>query len=315
MKTNCLNGQLRPLGQVFMVLFISMMTSFTVSAQPMKVAITVDDLPIHADTTDTESRLSIAKRFITVLKKHGIVEAYGFTNSKKVNEHPETKEALVEWIKAGYPLGNHSYSHMDLTKNTAKDFLADVKSGEVLVRELSPGDSYRWFRYPFLHEGNTLEKRNAVRSELAQMSYQIAQVTIDYEDWAWNNPYVRCLKQGNKKAIEWLENSYIEHAINRLNLAKTMSKTLYNRQMKHILLLHIGIFDSLMLDRLLTAYKGAGVQFITLAEAGADEAYQEDPKTTLAQGGTFLDQLFIAKKLPYPQVSKLPFKDLQNLCL
>lgn len=103
--------------------------------------------------------------------------------------------------------------------------------------------------------------------------------------------------------------------MNRLNLAKTMSKTLYNRQMKHILLLHIGLFDSLMLDKLLTAYESEGVQFVTLAEASADLAYQEDPKTTFAQGGTFLDQLFIARKLPYPKVPKLPFKDLESLCL
>jgi len=315
MKINNHNGQLRVLGLLFTVLLISVMTSFVVAEEPMKVAITVDDLPTHADTTDAESRLNIAKRFIAVLKKHEIVEAYGFTNSKKVSEHPETKETLLEWVKAGYPLGNHSYSHMDLTKNTAKDFLADVKSGESLVRELSPWDTSRWFRYPFLHEGNTLEKRNAVRSELAQMNYQIAQVTIDFEDWAWNTPYVRCVKQGNKKALEWLEKSYLEHSMNRLNLAKTMSKSLFHRQMKHILLLHIGLFDSLMLDKLLTAYKSAGVQFITLAEAGADEAYQEDPMTTLAQGGTLLDQLFIARKLSYPKVPKLPFKDLQGLCL
>ena len=37
---------------------------------------------------------------------------------------------------------------------------------------------------PFLHEGETLEKREAVRRYLAEHRYAIAEVTIDAHDWA-----------------------------------------------------------------------------------------------------------------------------------
>jgi peptidoglycan/xylan/chitin deacetylase (PgdA/CDA1 family) len=261
----------------------------------------------------SESRLSIAERFLDILKRHNISEAYAFINSKKVEEQPETRSILSAWLKAGYPLGNHSFSHMDLNKNPAKKFLNDVKIGEDLIAEMSP-QRKKWFRYPYLHEGNTLKKRNAVRKGLAKMGYQIAQVTVDFEDWAWNAPYVRCSGKKDQKSLRWLEKSYLEHALNRLASAQHSSEKLFGRQIKHILLLHVGLFDSLMLDKLLSAYERQGVQFISLSEAASDPAYQEDPHVTFGHGGGFLEQLHVARKVPYPTVEKLPLRLLDELC-
>jgi peptidoglycan-N-acetylglucosamine deacetylase len=279
-----------------------------------KIAITVDDLPVHGNLLDSESRMEITNQFIEIFKKHKIKEAYGFVNAKKVAETPESKSSLVAWIEAGYPLANHSYSHMNLNKNSADDFIKDIQMGEPILNELVKDESYKWFRYPFLHEGDTSEKRNAVRDALTKMNYQIAQVTIDFEDWAWNNPYVRCVKAGNQKAIKWLEKSYIEHAIRRLNFSISQAKVIFGRDMNHILLLHIGTFDAKMLDRLLTAFEKRGTEFISLAEAESDRAYMLDPGGTHAQGNELLTQLIDSKKLPSPKVTPLPLERLAALC-
>ena len=282
------------------------------ASESTRVAITVDDLPSHANTTNTETRLSIVQRFLAVLEKHHVGEAYGFANAKTVNDEPEMRAVLVEWTKH-YPLGNHSYSHMDLSRNSAEKFLADVQAGEPLLRELSPGNSYLWFRYPFLREGNTLRKRDAVRAGLARLNYRIAQVTIDFRDWEWNNPYVRCYEARDQKSIQWLETSYIEHAINQLNWAKEASLSVFGRPINQILLLHIGHFNSLMLDKLLTAYEQEGVHYISLAEASADPAYKVNPNTVDASN--FLEQLLSARKIHYPEVSPLPSRELERACL
>lgn len=280
-----------------------------------KMAITVDDLPIHGDLLSSESRLDITNKFIEVLKKHNVSEAYGFVNAKKIADVPESKSSLVAWVGAGYPLGNHSYSHMNLNKNSADDFIKEIQMGEPILKELMKDESYKWFRYPFLHEGDTLEKRNAVRDALSKMNYRIAQVTVDFEDWAWNNPYVRCVNTENKKAIKWLENSYIENAVKRLKFSTAQAHQLFGRDINHVLLLHIGTFDSKMLDRLLSTFEKQGVQFISLSEAESDSAYKADPGVTSAYGNEVLTQLMESRKLSGPKVSPLPFKKLDALCV
>ena len=54
------------------------------------------------------------------------------------------------------------------------------------------GDGH-WLRYPFLHEGDTLEKRRAVRAWLFAHGYKVAEVSMDFEDYLWNEPYARCM--------------------------------------------------------------------------------------------------------------------------
>ena len=45
-------------------------------------------------------------------------------------------------------------------------------------------DDWHWFRYPYLHEGDTLEKRHAVIKYLQEYNYKVAEVTLDFEDYA-----------------------------------------------------------------------------------------------------------------------------------
>jgi peptidoglycan/xylan/chitin deacetylase (PgdA/CDA1 family) len=310
-------GFLRAFQSQFTILAISagIFCQSGVSVAATKMAITVDDLPIHGDILPTESRLDVAKKFVEVLRRHHVTEAYGFVNAKKVADAPESKAVLNEWIEAGFPLGNHSYSHPNLNKHTAEEFLEDVRLDEPLLKELSKGESYKWFRYPFLHEGDTLAKRDAVRQSLQQMNYRIAQVSVDFEDWAWNNPYVRCTTKGDQRKIKWLEKSYLQNALARLNYSTAQAKKLFGRDISHVLLLHIGTFDSKMLDGLLSALEQRGVQFISLADAESDAAYMENPGLTDKNGNEVLTQLISARKLRPPRVAELPFKKLEASCL
>jgi hypothetical protein len=56
-----------------------------------------------------------------------------------------------------------------------------------------------------LWEGDTLEKRRAVRAYLKEHGYRVAQVSLDFEDYAWNDAYSRCSAKGDEAAISWLQ--------------------------------------------------------------------------------------------------------------
>jgi hypothetical protein len=95
--------------------------------------------------------------------------------------------------------------------------------------------------------------------------------------------------------------------------------THFCRNHTNILLLHIGAFDALMLDDLLTAYENQGVKFITLGEALDDPAYNINPNIAKKKSDTFLAQMMLAKKIPIPDsinnlLSSIPEDKLDKIC-
>jgi len=71
--------------------------------------------------------------------------------------------------------------HLDLNKETAAEFEAEVLRNEPLLRNLMGKADWHWLRYPYLHEGDTVDKRRAVRTWLFTHGYKIAEVSMDFE--------------------------------------------------------------------------------------------------------------------------------------
>ena len=104
---------------------------------------------------------------ITVFGADGHV--YGFVNVKHVADAPSSEAILRRWKEAGHLLGNHTYSHANLNRMSLSEYLTDLEKGEEVLKRLEP-DSGVWkvFRYPFLFEGDTSEKRDGVRQYLRE---------------------------------------------------------------------------------------------------------------------------------------------------
>ena len=283
-------------------------------AAAQEVALTFDDLPAHGVLPPGTTRLDVAKSIIATLKAANAPSVYGFINAKKLDQVPEDVAVLKEWRSAGYMLGNHTYSHMSLNDNTVEAFEKDISLNEPVLQSLMGNEDWHWFRYPYLWEGETLEKRNAVRAYLKDHGYRVAQVTLDFEDYAWNEPYARCAAKNDQKSIEWLKSSYLSTAGEYIEADRKMSIMLFGREIKHVMLLHLGGFDAVMLPQLLDLLKQKGFKLVTLEEAESDPAYQSNPNAALKHGGTLLEQTMEARHLAYPPVAPKPMKDLDALC-
>jgi peptidoglycan/xylan/chitin deacetylase (PgdA/CDA1 family) len=164
---------------VFLVFAFSL---FGPGAGAQQVAITFDDLPAHGDLPPGTTRADVARKILTVLKAHHVKQAYGFVNASKLDAVPEDKEVLNLWVAAGYPLGNHGYTHMDVAAHSAEEFESDIAGNEPVLKSLMPSADWHWFRYPFLREGDTPEKYHAVHAYLQEHGYRVAQVTLDIGD-------------------------------------------------------------------------------------------------------------------------------------
>jgi peptidoglycan/xylan/chitin deacetylase (PgdA/CDA1 family) len=171
------------------------------------------------------------------------------------------------------------------------------------------------FRYPFLEEGSTLEKRNAVRSYLARNGYRIAEVTIDYYDWAWIDAYARCVGKHDDRTVQWLKDHVVESADRFLHASSANAKLLFNRDIPQILLVHIAWFNALTLDKILKDWRAQGVQFVSLDEALSDPVYAMNPNLVSEGGRSFLEQFAEARKIGItPEDPTYSFESLNKMC-
>ena len=284
---------------------------------PLKIALTFDDLPRNGSKPAGVTDFDIARDTVKVLKKHRIAPSFGFINADKLERNPDGARALQVWIAAGHPLGNHTYSHLDFTKNPVADFQKEILRNEPALELLTPPKAksdWRWFRYPYLHEGDTLEKRRAVREFLRVNGYRIAQTTIDWEDYLWNSAHARCVAKDDRAAIAWLRESYLATADELMRWQRENARTVFGRDINHVLLLHLGSFSSHILPDLLALLQKQGYEIVTLEEAQSDPIYETDPDYAAPHGGTLIELMMESKGIAYPRVPEKPRERLRSIC-
>ncbi len=279
-----------------------------------QVALTFDDLPVHGPVPAGVSRTVLLKQITNTLANARVPPTYGFVNAKSLEDDANHRAALEAWRAAGHPLANHTYSHMSLQETDVDGYRAEVIANEPILQALMGEEDWHWFRYPYLREGESLEKRNAVRELLEARGYRIAQVTVDFQDWAYNGPYVRCFEKRDFAAIAELKANYLARADERLTASEQASQRLYGRNIKHVMLLHVGAFQPVMLPHLFEFLERRGYDIVTLQEAQSDPAYAEDPGLELPYGTSFLEQMGLRKKLPSMGYDAEGLRRLESLC-
>jgi peptidoglycan/xylan/chitin deacetylase (PgdA/CDA1 family) len=283
-------------------------------AHAQEMAITFDDLPAHGPLPAGMTRLDVATSILDTLQRQHLPPTYGFINGGRGTDEATSPAVLEAWRAAGQPLGNHTWAHHDLSEETAEQFETDVTANEPLLTRLMGKEDWHWLRYPVLHEGDTLAKRRTTRQWLLSRGYRIAETSMDFEDYLWNAPYARCLAKHDAASIQRLHDSYLEVADQYYAAFREASRRTYGRDVKYVLLMHVGAFDAHMLPELLALYRSKGVHFISMPEALADPAYRDDPDIAARNGGTHLELMLQSKHLPFPANSK-PYRQLEAMCL
>jgi peptidoglycan/xylan/chitin deacetylase (PgdA/CDA1 family) len=258
------------------------------SIAPVDVAITIDDLPAHGVDTMGVSRLEIAQRVLATLRKHHVPRVFGFVNGVRLEDDADLGKVLEAWRAAGYPLGNHSYSHVDPNETPLPAYFADIEKNEPVLARFG---FEKVFRYPFLFEGDSPERRDQTAGWLRAHGYRKADVTIDFDDWAWGPAWSRCVEKHDEVALGELRHMYLEASVRILDRSREMARLLAGREIAHVLLLHLGAPDADQLDAMLTSYEAAGVRWVPLEQAQKDPIYAEDPGFVTKWGWTLLDRL------------------------
>lgn len=276
------------------------------AAETFDIAITVDDLPVHGQLPLHMTRLGIADAYLQALAAHHVPEAYGFVNAIGIKNEPGSEAVLDAWRKAGYPLGNHTYSHMNLDSAASLEaWQADVVAGEPEIASRMTGADWHYLRYPFLAAGSA--RHDAALAYLRGRGYRVADVSVSFDDWMYSDTYARCLAKGDTATIQAMKAQYLASVDGAIAQMKTNSRRVYGRIIPQVLLAHIGGWSAATLPDVLSRLDAAGAHYVTLAQAQADPAYAAPGSGTVIERTARQQGISLAPAAPAAL-------DIQSLC-
>jgi peptidoglycan/xylan/chitin deacetylase (PgdA/CDA1 family) len=239
------------------------------------LAITIDD-PNTAEQP-LFSWQERADRILAALKDNSLRTAL-FVCGKRIDSD-DGRMLIKKWDDAGHMICNHSYSHLfyNAPKMPFEYFAEDVKKGDGMIATYK--NYTKLFRYPYLKEGDTAEKRDKMRELLATTGYKSGEVTIDASDWAIDDRLKTRLKQDPKADTKPYRDYYLKHMLDRAEYYDGLSRDVLGRSVKHTVLLHHTLLNALYLGDLIAAFRDKGWRVISADEAFADPVFASKPNT------------------------------------
>ncbi len=242
-----------------------------------RVAVTFDDLPAVALPGDAScDRAALIGFTERLLGEIGDVPTVGFVVEEQVcDEDGLRADLLGRWLEAGHGLGNHTASHPDLNRLSAAAYIADIVRGEATTAPLlaARGDTLRYFRYPYLHAGDTAKKKASVETFLAERGYTNAPVTIDSDEWVFARAYVRAAERRDSTQMARIGTAYLAFMEAIVAHYEGWSAEVLGYELPQVLLVHANLLNADYFAEVADMLRRRGYRFVTLDEALEDLAY------------------------------------------
>lgn len=243
-------------------LTISLFSSLSFAKE---IAITFDDSPRFA--VGYFSGPTRAQKLLSTLKKAKTEEVAFFSVSSKLDE--EGRKRLESYANAGHIIANHTHTHPDFNQLTASEYIDDFKKADQLLARFA--NFQKWFRFPYLREGNEGPKRDLMRETLNEMNYKNAYITVNNYDWYMETQFQEAVKKNPKLDLNKLKNYYVENLLKAVEFYDQMALKHLGRSPKHVLLLHETDINALFVGDLIKSLRDKGWKIISPKVAYTDE--------------------------------------------
>lgn len=247
--------------------------SLSTASDNPELSLTIDDPNINPNPLLSPAERN--EKLLTALQDKDLQAAL-FVCGMRVDS--ENGRKLVErWGANGHIVANHSYSHLyyNSRRVSFKKYSKDILRGEKLICDL-PG-FHKFFRFPFLKEGETKEKRDAMRNFLSEQGYRTGHVTIDNSDWYIDQRLRKRLEANPGADLAPYKTFYLEHIGERANYYHDLAVKVTGSPVKHTLLLHHNLLNALFLSDLIQMFQEKHWRLIHAGEAFNDPIYSPAP--------------------------------------
>ena len=276
-----------------------------------KISLTFDDLPGLGPVGFWRPR-EISNMILRTMTRYDI-KAAGFVVEERIEKDPSTFVVLEDWIERDHILGNNTFSHVDLHQLERRDFLEHVKDGQIFLKQLSrlKRFNFKYLRFPYLHQGETLKKKKRIAKSLYRGGYEIAPVTIKMPDYRFNRIYLEV--QDDEEPRNRLKEIYLNELKKAVEYGEKQSQAVFGRNIPHILWLRCAIATGGFLEDLIEQLQAQGYSFVSFPEALSDPAYKTEELYAGPLGLSFIDRVAATRGLPFdPQHGELKEKEIER---
>ncbi|MBP1207840.1 peptidoglycan/xylan/chitin deacetylase (PgdA/CDA1 family) [Duganella sp. 1411] len=246
------------------------------AAHAQSVAFTFDDGP-RLEETPLMSPQQRNQAMLDALAAHKVSAALFVTCDFGATK-PAGYALAKAWGDAGHALGNHTMTHLDLAAKTVTlaQYQQEIRDCDRITSTL-PG--YRkWFRFTYLREGDTPEKRDGMRAFLKEHGYRNGYVSLDTSDWRLDEKLNEVLRADPKADIAPIKKAYLAHVKQRAIAYRDLSRKLEGRDIPQVMLQHHNLLNALWLKDVIQQFVDMGWTIVTPAQAFADPVYQLQPE-------------------------------------
>lgn len=258
------------------------------NAAKKEVALTFDDAPIGSSQHfDSNSR---TEELIKKLKALEVPAVMIFANACRKKDFTSVITQLKKYREAGHLIENHTCSHLRLDDVGFTEFTKDILHGDELLSPLHTGQKF--FRYPYLNEGNDTKLRDQTREWLKTNHFKNALVSIDDNDYIFSLKMNEAKRKKKKIDYKKVQELFIKHIISAAQFNDNLAIKTIGRSPKHVLLLHEMDATVMFLDSLVNELRLKGWTIISAEEAFKDSIYSETPKNTYSGNGIIAQLAF-----------------------
>jgi len=244
---------------IYLLFFLAFLIIENIIAK--EIAISLDDVPLPGNNfLDGHSK---TKKIINTFKINDCPSVGIFVVGSHINAYGFDRVRM--YINASHTICNHSYNHYNLNKVNIDIYLNDIEKADRLISSMMKGK--KLFRFPYLASGDTQKKRIKILNFLHKKGYSEGYVTIKTADYILNKFFLEALKEHKKINYKKLKFFYINHLWECINFYEKLNNRIFNKEIKHIILLHENDLAALFLSDFIKFIKNKGWKIISIDEA------------------------------------------------
>lgn len=258
------------------LLFLLLLTSDVFAKA---ISLSFDDAPRR--DTQYFTGVERTEKLLQELKKAKVKRAAFYINTVRLNKD-DGLNRIKKYKKAGHLIGNHTHSHPNIRNISVLEYLQDFDQADQILKKNNLLDKY--FRYPFLRRGKTIEEVNEIHSYILSRGYTDAFVTVDNYDFYMDHLFQNALKDKKKINFDNLRDFYVKTLYQGIEFYDELAKKAFGKSVKHVMLLHENDLAALFIGDLVKYLREKGWRIITPEESYQDTITKHFPSEVLWQG-------------------------------
>lgn len=272
-----------------MLFFLSMLLALS-PVQAKEIALSFDDAPIG-----TSLHFESAARtdsLIASLRALNVPPVLILSNPCRGDDAAAVVAQLKKYTDAGDIVGNHTCSHPLMSAVGYEAYLNDAKKADEILTPLFTGQKF--FRFPYLKEGDDETSRNGMRAWLKENHYKNAMVSVVDDDYLFSAKMNDAKAKGQNIDYDKVQKLFIDHIMGAVNFYDDLAIKNIGYSPKHVLLLHEMDATVMFIRPLVEELRRQGWTIISAEDAYKDKVYTDELKNTYSDNG-IISQVYMEK--------------------